>query len=220
MLEVKKYSTTELLSALNISSATWKRRQEEFLEYFHYFFSYNIETEGRAIFYNVTEVYAEYQPMPRKTKRDEIITFYRNETHKIVDYDPWNTGSNVARRILDKENRYIHSEGTAANYVRPILKEDYLRIDEEAKWFRADYDKYEYIELTEEQDEYLKGLLAYGTQYAMLAAQVEAGSITKEEMGRAITEEEMDKYNNAMKAFKRKFGFRPLLVPKYQAKAF
>jgi hypothetical protein len=61
--------------------------------------------------------------LPRKTALKEIKAFYSEKTDDLININPWNTGANIARQIIAKDNRYDHKEGTAANYVRPILKE-------------------------------------------------------------------------------------------------
>lgn len=63
--------------------------------------------------------------MPRKNKAPEIATFYGAEVDHILQYKPRNTGSNLARKIASKNNRYSHKKGTAENYIWPYLKENY-----------------------------------------------------------------------------------------------
>ena len=220
MLETRRYTTDELLKVLNISSSTWKRRREEFLEYFKYYFDYDIVPDGRAVYYDITEVYAEYQPMPRKTQHDDKVAFYREETHKIVDYQPWNTGSNIARRILDRNNKYVHAEGTAANYVRPILREDY-QVSEEKQWMQNDFNHFEYVPITEEQSEFLKKLFKdFRCNNSDIIAEYKSGYIDKDVAMRSTFENEIHSYEQVMKAFIDKYGFRPMKVARFELKPF
>ena len=88
--------------------------------------------------------------MPRKGKGKEIKEYYTDETDKIVERNPWNTGSNIAREIVSKKNKYNHAEGTAANYVRPILKNNY-NISLEKEWRKPNYETFVYEVLTDEE---------------------------------------------------------------------
>lgn len=149
-IELKKYNTEEFKTALKISKRAWDSRREEVLEYVGYYFDFEVVHEGSKNYYVVKEQYDDWTGIPRKTNTKEMKEFYKEETHKIVDYQPWNTGSNVARRILERDNKYNHAFGTAANYVRPVLREDYLVIKDEGKWMETDFAKGDYIEITEE----------------------------------------------------------------------
>ena len=42
--------------------------------------------------------------MPRKNQVQEIFNFYANEVDNILKYKPRNTGANLAREIVDKNN--------------------------------------------------------------------------------------------------------------------
>ena len=53
MLELKKYSLTELKGALKISKRMWEERKEELLEYMNKFFDYEISYEGRYTYFNI-----------------------------------------------------------------------------------------------------------------------------------------------------------------------
>ena len=220
-IELKKYSTEELKQVLKISKRAWETRKEEVIEYIGYYFDFEVNREGSSIYYHVKEQYEDWVGIPRKSNSKEIKEFYKEETHKIVDYQPWNTGSNVARRILERRNKYNHAEKTAACYVRPVLKEDYMVIKEEGKWMETDYYKNDYVEITEEQEKYLKDLFAqHKSNNFDIIADVEAGVINREEAGVQLYEKEKYSYDKVMALFKERYGFRPYKVPKYQAKAF
>lgn len=55
MLELKKYSTEEIKAALNISKRQWDERRVELLEYWKFFFDYEIISEGTKVFYLIKE---------------------------------------------------------------------------------------------------------------------------------------------------------------------
>ena len=127
MLELKKYNLTELKQALGISKRMWEDRKEELLEYMYKFFDYEMSKEGRYTYFNIKEQYGEYIPLPSKRDAKKISEYYYLETKKIVKEDPWNTGSNIARNIINRdENIYNHKEATIAGYVCPIIKEKFI----------------------------------------------------------------------------------------------
>lgn len=220
-IEAGKYGTEELKTALKISKRAWETRKDEVMEYIGYYFDYSVVRDGCKIYYEIKEQYDDWTGIPRKTNTKEMKEFYKEETHRIVDRNPWNTGSNVARRIINDNNKYSHAQGTAENYVRPVLKEDFLIVKEEGKWMETDYVKGDYIEISEEQASYLKSLFSnHRMERFDIVADVEAGVISKEEAGMQMYEQEKGIYDQVMKKFKAKYGFRPYKVPKYQAKAF
>ena len=162
------------------------------------------------------EQYAEYEPLPRKGKAKEINDFYEKETDRIVERNPWNTGSNIAREIVSTKNKYDHAEGTAANYVRPILKNNY-NVSLEKEWRKPNYEMFMYEALSEEELNYLKEMFNkyMGKKDADLAniiAAQEAGYCTKEEAFDTVK----GWYNGAMDAFVEKYGYRPIKVGKYE----
>lgn len=213
--EGKTYLLSELKDELKITKYYWENRKDELLEYFKLFFDYEIIKQGKYAAFFITKVYGEYQPLPRKTRSVDIKEFYRQETEKVVKYQPWNTGANIARKILSVDNKYQHAEGTAANYVRPILKEEYC-LSEEKQWMEAHYDRYEYVPITKEQEEFLK--IQFKKQFGndnqtvidIMAAR-DAGYMTEEEVVKALE----SKYSIAMNEFLACFGFRPIKVGKY-----
>lgn len=215
---MKKYNTKEVQSLLGISKDTWKRRYEEIQEYLKLYWDYQTKEEGRCNYYIIIKEYGELQPLPRKKKSQEMKQFYAKETEHIIQYKPRNTGVNIAREIVDKNNKYSHAEGTAANYIRPILKEEYM-VSDKKEWCCVNYDKYTYEPLTEKQLVYLKQLFQ---QYmgeesiANIVAEQEAGYRTKEEAFNSIK----GLYNDAMEAFKEQYGFRPYKVGEYAKRAF
>lgn len=220
MLEINKsYTTEELKKELNISIKSWNTKREELLEYFYNFFNYDIVTEGRNKYYVITEIYGDYEPMPRKKKSDEIKSYYAKETKKIVEKEPWNTGSNIARNIINKDkNKYNHAQATISNYVRPVLREEYDVT--EKRWMRL-MDTYE--PLTEEQELYLQECLTVfrknnSTIFEDLISDLECGLATKAEIMKYAFDKQYAEYNRSMDLFKIKFGFRPIKVPKLEKK--
>lgn len=214
------FSTAEVQKMLKISRDTWKKRYDDILEYLSLYWDYEIITKGRSNYFNVKEEYGELEPLPRKTKTKEIKEFYKEETDKIVKYNPWNSGSNIARQIIATENKYDHVEGTAANYVRPVLKEGYMV--EEKKWMKLNYTTFQYEELSQEEETYLQELFVKHLgkkdntkEIAKVIGDLKAGLISKEEGIEKIADRG---YNQAMEEFKNNYGFRPTRVGKYETR--
>lgn len=216
MIECKIYSLPELKSTLHISKRMWEERKEELLEYLKLFFDYELTLKGRGYSFNIKEQYAEYEPLPRKSKTKEIQEFYNHEVDNILVYKPRNTGANLAREIIDKNNKYKHAEGTAANYIRPYLKTNFLV--EDKAWCKIDYLHYSYDKISNEELNYLKSLF---TKY--LSSNNVADIIAEQEAGYTSKEEAYDKlkgyYNNAINDFKEKYGFRPYKAGELRRKA-
>ena len=206
MLECKTYTLGELKKALQVSKRMWEERKEELLEYMKLFFDYEITLKGRSYQFHIKKQYQEYEPMPRKTKAPEIKAFYEQGAEHILSYKPRNTGANLAREIIDKNNKYNHAVGTAANYIKPFLKKNYEIGERE--WCQINYDTYSYDKITKEQLTLLNSLF---NKY--LSSKNIADAIADQEAGYATKEEVYDSlkahYNDAMKEFKELYGFRP-----------
>lgn len=213
-----RYSTQEVQKLLQISVDTWKRRKEEILIFLSEYWDYSIETVGRAVFYCVHEELSPLPPLPRKTSSNEKKQFYTEQTDKVVQKYPLNTGANITRSILKTDNRYNHSERTGANYVRPILRENY-HLSEERVWCQLDYNNNIYKPITPEQESFLKSMfkiyLSDDKTAEIMAAQ-EAGYITKDEVFDVLH----SNYNDAINRFIEKYGFRPLKIGEYTKNAF
>lgn len=153
---------------------------------------------------------------------EKVDKFYTKETHKIIEEQDWNTGSNVARKIIKKENRFNHTLDTAARYVRPILKRDYTK-SLDVKWMRLDTKTDMYIELTEEQYEYLQQLWhssANDIKSPIPYLEYLEGHISKQEACEQMLQKEENRWGAIFKQFKEKFGFTPVYTHQYLEAAF
>lgn len=220
MLELgKKYTTTEFYQAANISKRAWETRREDVLNHIGTFYEFTIIPSGRYIIYHITGILKEpYTNLPTKRDMEKIKAFYKEKTHNIVDNDPWNTGANVARRIVADDNKFNHAPATAANYVRPVIREDYHR--EETRWMRCNYILNRYEALTEEQEEYLKECFSKFSDKAILEhninlyAEMRSGYLTPEEASEQMLSNVGCMFDKAMSQFMIKYDFRPIRVSK------
>ena len=203
---------------LGISEDTWRRRQDDVLAHLKTFWNYSIIPNGRTYNFEISEEYAPLEPLPRKTRIKEIQDFYRKETENVIKINPWNTGSNVARTILNYTNPYEHKFDTGSRYVRPILKEEYS-LSAERKWCYLDYERNLYIPITDEQEDFLKSMfklyLSDDKTAEIMAAQ-DAGYITQDEAFSVLR----GGYAEAIEKFTERYGIRPMKIGEYTKNAF
>ena len=139
MIEVnKEYSTEEFKAALGISKRAWDTRREEILEYCEDFFRFDIKIRGRTKTYIVKEIYAEFEPLPRKTKSAEKSRFYLAQASERIEEQPLNTSSNLGRIIFQQNNKYDVSETTITKTLRPLINLNYDKTN--YQWCQLDRD--------------------------------------------------------------------------------
>lgn len=206
LIECKIYTLSEFKDCLGITKHMWETRKDEVLDWLKLYFDYEIISQGRGYKVQVKKQYMEYDQLPRKSKVPEIQAFYEAETDHILQYKPRNTGANIAREIEAKNNKFNHKDGTIAHYVRPYLKKNYYVDDKE--WCSINYAHFTYDKITDEELKYLNqqfNKYLSSTQTAAIIADAEAGYSTKDEAYAKLR----GCYDNAMRAFKDKYGFRP-----------
>ena len=218
----KAYSGEELCKVLGISRRQWYEIRDDIEDYLSRFFEWHFDYQHKTICYVITEILAPWEPVPRGVILQKIDKFYTRETHKIIEEQNWNTGSNVARKILKKDNRFNHSESTATRYVRPILNRDYTK-SLDVKWMRLDNKTDTYIELTDEQYEYLQQLWNSSTtdiKSKIPYLEYLEGHITKQEYCDQMLQKEESRWSTIFRKFKEKFGFTPVYTHQYLEAAF
>ena len=225
MVETTTYSLKELLNILHITKDSWKKRRQEYLDWFNCFFDYEITTQGKKTFFIIKEIFGDYEPLPRKKKSIEVKEYYAQETSKIVKQEPTNTGANIARNIIAINNKYDHKEGTASVYVRNILKEGY-QVDSKV-WCCRTQDGLHYTPITDEQLKYLNECITKQFQdnaiqeYTVeLYTDYEAGIITKQQFNEALGTMAGNAFLSAMDMFILRYNFRPMKVPTWIEGAF
>lgn len=208
MIENKTYLfKEEFCPLLSIPKNQQDRRLDELLNWLKIFFNYDfIKGKGIPHIIIIKEQYCDYEPLPRKSKIPEIKAFYEQETEHIITYKPRNTGSNIAREISKQNNKYKHAEGTIANYIRPILKRNY--VVGEREWCKINYEHLTYDPIDEKelkflQEQFKKYLSS--NNVAETIGDVEAGYISQDDGYKRLK----SYYNDAIIAFQNKFGFRP-----------
>lgn len=214
ILECKTYTLTQIKDALGISKRTWENRREEVLEHLKLYFDYEMVKVNRGYSIHIHEQYAEYEPLPKKTRTPEMKEYYYEQTKEEIKKQPWNTGSNIARNIEAKnKNKYDHAQSTMTHYVRPIIKEKFLPPNAKAQWMRLSDDHLSYVSLTQEELDYFTSLFSSKSQEEKeIIGKQRAGYITKREAKEQILELAEIRYDQAIFMFRDKFGYMPQYV--------
>ena len=225
MIECREYTTKEFKEVTGVSKKHWETNKKEFLEYCSKFFKFTQYRRGRVFCYNVTEILEEWKPYPGKKNVEMMKKFYEEETCRIIEKQPRNTGSNVARILIAEDrNPYIHQERTMTHYIRPCLKNNFSTESEDRAWCELIKEENVYRELTKEELDYLYEecfeKAAFTKKEMMDAiADMKAGTISEEEAGIAVVAYLVGPFETSIDKFKKKYKFRPIRVPLWKAKS-
>lgn len=217
MIEMKEYSTAEIKKTLSISKNMWEKHKEDILEYMKGYFDYDIYSRGSKVCYCLKKQYQDWVPYKRKDVEKQKA-YYKTRTDQIIEIQPMNTGTNIAR-IIDKQNMniYNHKVRTIGGYIRPILKENYYSNNNQRVWCEFLYDTLIYQPLSEEQlldlKRFFKDSNFRDEVILDIMGDVDSGSIDNEEAGKELIELMKKPYEGTMTAFECKYGFRPIRVP-------
>lgn len=210
MIEPKLYKLKEeFFPMLNIAINQWKSRKEDLLQWLTNFFDYEL-IDGRPLMINVTEVYGEYQPLPRKLKET-------NMAEKIADYELFtvaalgtefkpNSKSKVAREAIMAfgEEKYGHTsqEAVTKRFVKPAF-DKYGESDGINKWVW--YSTYELL-----PDDVVADWRSIMAEEHITEAMA-ASAFYRQELGEDISQEQ-NYFARARRRFKEKYGGCPIPV--------
>lgn len=236
-LEVgKKYSTIELCTALGVTKDQWKRKKNEYLRNLSIAYNYDVEYQGRATFYTITEKICDYQKPERKNARKKTNDVIKKFINEVIDEDPVQTAANINRRAWEHSDTNPSSvvllglkDTTTGEYIRLNLREMYGikenvggtdGIIEKKIWCRLDTDYNCYIEIPQEMIDkffsYLDKTKQQKREYnSSICADYKSGLISKQEMFNLLGESEYNVYEEASRAFREECGFWPIKVPVY-----
>lgn len=216
MIEKKIYLLKEeLFPLLNVSIGQWERRQKDLLLWFENFFDYEI-LKGKPLRIEITEVYGEYRPLPRKTSdysKEEKEKDYTKFTIAALgtEFKP-NSKSRVAREAICSfgNEKYGHcsTEAVAKRYIKPAF-DQYGESDGVHKWVW--YDTYEPLD----DEEKLRWQQILSEE--KISAQEAANAFYKQQQGGDITKEKMC-YKNALKRILKEYTSFPVLVESWRIK--
>ena len=217
------YTLDKVKTLLNISDNSWRNRREDILEHMKLYFDYDIFTQKSFIYFRINEQLAEYEPLARKGKTEQVVEYYTNETREIIKENPWNTGANIARNIIaDNKNKYEHAEKTMARYVSNIIKERFLPPNADSEWRRLSDNYLEYLPLKEEEQNYLYELISGNNveDFMNIYAEYQAGYISKSELASRLIDSVDKTYMSIMRKFKERFNFVPVKVKRLEEGAW
>lgn len=225
MLKEGTYITKDLLRMLGISDNQWKKRKSEYLEHLKLYCDYETYPKGASQIYNIKQVFSEWEALPSKRDKKDILNYYSHETEEIIKKDKFTTGSQLARDIRRLDNfNFSHLEGTSANYCREVLKTEYEITDRE--WRHIDLENGKYIPLTKEQLKYLKECLSNMGSDELIEKEIDYindrnnGVITNTELKEKLFILKTTTYDDAMIRFEMKFGFKPRKIPGWNKNPF
>lgn len=208
------YTQKELAKEVfNIEANTFSKKKQYYLNHLSEYFSWGLTTKNKYI------LFAELKPFEtpkEKNSKEKRMQYYKERTDKIIAAEPYNSGSNVARNI-QVNNKYQVQEDTVARYVRKLLRQCYITIDD--RWSRPSEDNLHYIPLTEEELIYLKELFKTKGNNELnykYCAEYQAGNISKQEFLELLGDNVLNDYNTIMNLFKERFGYRPIKTKKYE----
>lgn len=210
------YNLSQLKKELGFGKKIWENRKEEFLEHLKIYYDYEMTKMCKGYNFIFHEQYGEFQPLPRKRKVKDVSEYYRDCVIEEVQEQPWNTGSNISRNIIAKDrNIYNHAITTMCNYVRPIIKNEFLDENSCAKWMCQARDKLSYRDMTEEELIYFDNLLKdykITKEQAKIKGDFRAGYITEEEAKNKLFEITNNWFDSVIDKFHTKFGRYPVYV--------
>lgn len=220
-LEKKAYTAEEFRKALKISEPTWKKKRNYILDCLKQIMDFNIFKDGTFVKYEVINQFEDWKGIPRKKDVKAMREYYAEKTAEIVKRQPRNTGSNIARITLAKENKFCHKQDTAERYIRQEINRSYDKKDYE--WCVLDKSTNYYYIMTDEQREFLFSLFSnYGSEFNKdffkHASMLRNGLITKEEYDELTAEIVENNYKTILDEFRFEYGSVPVNVPLMELK--
>ena len=238
----EQLSTKELIKRIGISHGTWDSKRKDILLALADSCEYEVIYEGRAIIYHFLKD-GEYSYKRKNSKdaqkRDEAFESAIIET--LTD-QPLNTAANVKRIIIDEWPEVTnlgYADSTIYEYTRVRMRKWFGKDKydngsfenmEDLKmrkgyikdkvWCYLDSENNVYIPLSKEQVKefvhmIVKNLRDIEKKEIDLLADLDAGTITKEEYKEMSGGLRYDKYTSAKSSFRDKYGYFPINVPEY-----
>lgn len=197
-----------------VTPKSFSNNREKYLQHLSEYFSWTLTTKGK---YMLLKELQPYETPKEKVSKEKRMEYYKEKTDTIIAEEPYNSGSNVARNI-QVNNKYKVQDDTVARYVRKILRQFYISVDD--RWSRPTEDGLHYVPLTEEELDYLKMLFTTKGNNELnykYCAEYKAGNITRQEFLELLGDNVLNDYNEIITIFKEKYGYFPIKTKKYQS---
>lgn len=227
MIELnKKYSTSQLAKALNISYSTLRNNRTNYEEHLSLFYRYEKDSQNRTTYYTFTTQLFEYIPYKefKHLQRDKKIT----DCIKIViKNDSRQTASNIARIIYKSPKEMENLQlSTLKIYVRAELKKlvlsGYYKKSDYA-WCYLDKENNRYILMSPEEVTELRTYFnskKNQEEEENIWAKMAEGDITEEEAYAQAGTLRKNNFIQALKAYQEAKSVCVMKVPVYKKNAF
>ena len=217
-----KLTAKDFKEKYGITNYLWAKYYDDVIDHLQDYIEFHSQKEGKYIYYIITKELKPYEPFKKKSIR--AIKFYEEQTSEIVKKEPLQTGINIARNVIEFNNKFNHKQDTAARYVRPILKSKYQK--GKNVWCYLSEDRLQYIPLDEEQLEFLYS--CFEKYHKSKETIDKLGEIETQRLEKEISIEEAkekvfdihyDNYLLTKVKFKEKYGFDPIRISEYEENA-
>lgn len=230
MIELnKKYTTSQLAKALNISYGTFRNNRLNYEEHLSLFYFYNKEDEGRTTYYTFTIQLYDYIPYKefKHQQRDKKIS---DCIKTVIKNDPRQMAANIARVIENSPKAPEEIEklklSTLKIYVRAQLKKlvlsGYYKKSDYA-WCYLDKENNRYILMSPEEVIELRTFFdskELQEQEENIWAKMTEGDITEEEACAKAGTLRKNNFIQGLKVYQEEKGVWVMKVPIYQKNAF
>lgn len=237
----KRYSTTELAQAMEISLTTFRHKKNEYLRSLSAAYEYEVEYEGPATYYIITEKIGEYEKPIRKNQREKTDKVIKKFINEVIEEDPMQTAANINRRAWECADTNPSEvvllglkNSTTGEYIRLNLREMYGTqvneggtdgIIEKKVWCRLEPKYNAYIEMTPEMvqkyfdcfNEIKKG---QKENDVTIFADYKSGLITRDEMRDKLEMHTENVFKEGNNLFYSRYGYYPIRVPVYLKNAW
>lgn len=154
MIECKVYKFNDFCNELNITRSQKERRFQDLIDWLENFYDYEFIPGGKGAAHNILikEIYGEYQPLPRKAPKQEVLTAEKlkdYETYTIAALGPEfkpNSKTKIARDAIDEfgKKKYHHTNAEAV--LKRYIKKPFDEYGEtNSKWCWVWYSTYEVL---------------------------------------------------------------------------
>lgn len=227
----KRYSTAELCQAIGISTSTFRHKKEKYITSLNAAYTYQIETEGRAVYYVITKKIGDYEKPLRKNNREKTDQVVKSFIRETIDKDPVQTAANI-NRLAWSNTCFRPSEivllglknSTTKEYIRLNLKEMFgSKVNEGGTegviqkriWCRLEPDRNVYVQLEPDQIKEFFGYVDSAKQGLNrpdieAIADYVAGEASEEEAKNAMWAAGLSAYQSSLLTFYFKYGYFPM----------
>ena len=206
----------ELFPLLHISTSQWDRRKKDLLAWFENFFEYELYEDKRPMEIVITEVYGEYQPLPRAVKtasKEEKLARYEEFTIASLgtEFKP-NSKTRIAKDAISAfgaaEYKHESPRSVANAYIKPAV-DAHGECNNKYRWcFYSSY-----TPMDKETEEKWRAIMAE----EKISEREAANAFYRHAEGEDISQE-IHFYKKAQERFKKEFNDTPVRLADWRLK--